>query len=217
MEIETQIELTIQLDFKNMCKLTSANLISTILLVLICGCSVTSKVSYEGGLNEAINKSINDFSSTKSFRRGAAFEVSFMENYYVFSLTKKSDGTYAWLPDKSYPEIYGVSILRGSTKFAYDPSDIGKVSKTVPSVVTKKNDKLFYWWDDGTTLTKKTVDTLSEFGLIDDSNETLNYSNDDSQKAMHYYFCKNDLSRHRRVYSDKALGYYAPPNLNCAK
>lgn len=199
-----------------MYKHSNTNFISAILLVLIYGCSATSKISYQGGINEAINNSINDFSSTLLFKRGAAFEVSFTDNYYLFSLVKKDDGTYVWQPDKSYPEIYGISILNSRTKFAYDSLDIGKVSKSVPSVVIKKNDKLFYWWDDNVTLTKKTVEILSEFGLIDDSKENLNYSNDDSQKAMHYYFCKDDLSRYRRVNSNKALGYYAPPNLNCA-
>jgi hypothetical protein len=82
--------------------------------------------------------------------------------------------------------------------------------------VVKKDGKIFYWHDDNVTLTKKTVDILSEFGLIDYSIENLNYSNDDSQKAMHYYFCKDDLSRYKRVIANKALGYYAPPNLNCA-
>lgn len=196
-------------------KFSTAPFILVVVLILIHSCSSSKTVYQTGGIKEAITNSINDFSSTQLYKRGDVFEVSFTEDYYLFSLKEDDNGTYAWLPDKNYPEIYGISILNNNTKFAYNESDIGKVSKNVPSVVLKKRGKLFYWWDDNVPLTKRVVDILSEFNLLNDTQENIDYRINDSQKAMHYYVCKGNIAKYRRVLTNKAIGYYSPPNLNC--
>lgn len=194
---------------------TAPLILVVVLLLLIHSCSSSKTVYQTGGIKEAITNSINDFSSTQLYKRGEVFEVSYTEDYYLFSLKEDENGTYAWLPDKNYPEIYGISILNNNTKFSYIASDIGKVSNNVPSVVLKKGDKLFYWWDDNIPLTKRVVDILLEFNLINVTQEYLDYRINDSQKSMQYYVCKSNIAKYKRVLTNKAIGYYSPPNLNC--
>ncbi len=43
------------------------------------------------------------------------------------------------------------------------------------------------------------------------------FSNDDNQKGVDYYFRKNDVSKYKRIITNIGMGYYEPPRLKCIK
>ena len=59
--------------------------------------------------------------------------------------------------------------------------------------------------------------------ILDFSKSCKLYKNDsvfsvnfnDSDKGADYYFCKNNLSKYKRVVTNIGLGYYKPPKLKC--
>lgn len=188
-----------------------------IMLPFIIGCGSQKTILHKtGGIDEAIQNSIYEFSTTKLFKKGKVFLVSFEENFEEYELTKLDNGTYQWRPAKKHPELFAVSICEYNPKFTFDPGEIGEVNTKLPSVVLKKNDKLFYWWDNKTPLTKSTVDILFEFGLLnDDPNRLGEFGTDDSQKAIDYFICKGNLLNYKKKLTKVAPGYYKPPKINC--
>lgn len=87
----------------------------------------------------------------------------------------------------------------------------------LPSRYIEKNGKLFFWWDDDYSLTENTLAVFNKYNLLQgDKNGTIKVPDsiiDDAEKAAHYYFCKEDLSKYKRVITNKGVGYYDAPNL----
>lgn len=188
--------------------------VSLILTSLSC---VTQRNSLHetGGINEALRNSISNFSKTKFFKNNDVFVVSYSKDFIQYSLIKQADGTYSWLPDKSYPDLYAISILDDNSKFLYDTSELGQKNTSLPTSIMIKDGKLFYWWDDKVPLSKETVNILFDYKLLEQGDKYLDFSSDDSKKAVHFYFCKDDLANYKKVVNSKAIGYYEPPKLNC--
>jgi hypothetical protein len=95
---------------------------------------------------------------------------------------------------------------------------IGSKGK-LPSRFIEKNGKLFYWWDDDYPLTEEVIAVLKKYNLFQDDNDGLitvpeNPTND-AQKGAHYYFCRSDLTKYKKVVTNKGMGYYDPPKFEC--
>ncbi|HRJ80236.1 MAG TPA: hypothetical protein PLV21_00025 [Cyclobacteriaceae bacterium] len=188
-----------------------------IVLTFIIGCvSQKPLIHKAGGIDEAIQNCIYEFSTTKLFKKGKVFAVAFTETFVEYELTKIENGTYEWRPAKKYPDFFAVSIIEYNPIFPYDPSEIGEVNTMVPNVVLKKEGKLFYWWDNKTPLAKSTVHTLSEFKLlVDVLNKSGEFVIDDSKKGINYFICKSNLYKFSKKVTNVGLGYYSPPKINC--
>jgi hypothetical protein len=187
-----------------------------VVMLSIAGCTLPRNVSNpKGGKEAVIQNSINDFTKTRFFKNGIAFSVSFYKDFKGSKLFKQAEGTYKWTPDKSYPDIFAVSILNHSTKFFYNPADTGKIKTNVPQCILWKDGKLFYWWDEEKPLVESTINSFRALGLIEENPNLLEFGTDDSQKAVDYFICKNDYSKYRRKITKLAIGYYKPPKLRC--
>lgn len=177
--------------------MTKAFCVLIAILTLSCA-SFKKQLIKSGGRNEAIQNAILDFSSTNLYHRDT-----------VFSVRASSEDD---------PLI--VRVGKNSTKLLFT-ADIkaGLKSNVLPSRFVEKGGKLFIWWDDNYPLTEEAIAVFQKYNLFQDDEGGLitvpNFTTDDSKKAAHYYFCKNDLTKYKRVITSIGIGYYDPPKLNC--
>lgn len=151
--------------------------------------------------NDAIHIAIADFSNnSKLYKKDSIFSVE------LLGLTNHND-------------LIVVRIGKNNRKMLLT-SEVSVGSKgKLASEYLEKDGKLFFWWDDDRPLTKEAIDVFDRYDLLqDDQGGTLKVPEfiiDDSQLGAHYYFCKFDFSKFKRVITNKGLGYYDPPHLRC--
>ena len=209
------------------------NIILAMIISLLFGCSSTRKAMIPTGENIkeiAIHNAILDFSSnTRLFRKDSIFFVSFSDTLHTFALKRVDERTRRWEVDRVYEDIVTVRIsvhricvecVECTDRFLYTArTTIGSKGGTLPTRHIIKDNKLFYWWDDDYPLTKEMLAVLWKFDLLCDDTEGLiqmpEFTTDNRLKGAHYYFCRNDLSRFRRVITNIGLGFYRPPRLRC--
>jgi len=183
----------------------------------------------------AINNAILDFSKKCNlFRKDNIFEISFDDSVFhkTVGLFKIDDRTFAWKRGALYTGIIAVGIsghriceeceelgLKFQDRYFYtEETTVGSKGK-LPSRYIEKNGKLFYWWDKDYPLTEDMLAVLWKYDLLfDNTNEFLTFpqfSTNDKQKGAHYYFCKNDLSIFKKVVTNRAIGFYDPPEIKC--
>lgn len=203
---------------------------SFLLLIIItllsegCNCfkGATVKVDFikSGGRNEAIQNAILDFSITsKIYNKNSIFYVSFLDTVHRMILTKISNGQYKWIKGKAYDGIFGISICPREDQFLVNDSIKAGARGKLPSRIIEKNNKLFYWWDNEYPLTDSALKVFAKYNLLQDDKggkiKFLDFKTDDAQKGVHYYFCKNDLTKYKKVVTNKGIGYYDAPSLDC--
>jgi len=151
--------------------------------------------------NDAIQIAIKDFSATcKLYKRGTVFSVA------VYSL-------------KDYKDLIVVRIGKNRRKLLLK-SDVVVGSKTkLPSRYFEKDGRLFFWWDNDYALSQEALAVFQKYDLLEKENDheggTLLIDTDDSQKAAHYYLCKDNFVKYKRVITNIGIGYYTPPNPKC--
>jgi hypothetical protein len=177
-----------------------------LLLVLLMGCQSSFKrLTFKkelisiGGRNEYIENAILDFSNTsRLYRMDTVFSV------------KTGDVN---------KEILVVRIGKNNMKLLITKNTKIGTKGELPSIYIEKNGKLFFWWDDDYPLTEKTLEIFHKYNLLQDDEGGIikipDFVNDDGKKAAHYYFCKNDLTKYKKIITNKGIGYYKPPKLNC--
>jgi hypothetical protein len=196
-------------------------IIIIILIRFLLGNCVFSQTIIQHGTKikeTAINNAILAFSNNCSlFKRDSVFSVRAIDTVCQLTTLQNTKGNiYEWVCDSITPNIMSVSIVGQTDKIWYYSNDtIGSKGK-IPSRYAIIKGKLFYWRDDSYSLTEE---TLSVFKKYDALTEMLpigtlpEFTVDDGKKAAHYYFCKNDLSKNKRVISN----IYKPPKLKCNK
>jgi len=179
----------------------------------------------------AIHNAILDFSNSRRLHgNDSIFRVEFNDSvFHRAFLVPVDETTSAWTRGDFVDGIVHVGILAHrvgrydedgclNRYFYTAETRVGSRGK-LPSRHIIKDGKLFYWWDNDYPLTEEMlavlwkydlicVDTVGHFGF-------LNWTLDSRQKGMNYYFCRNDLSRFRRVVTNRAHGFYEPPRLRC--
>ena len=180
----------------------------------------------ESNRDVAINNAILDFSnSCKLYKNDSVFSVSFEDSVFLLALDREAS---RWYRDKFYEDMIFVSISahrisvpceEHCDKFLYTAKTTVGSKGILPSRYIEKGGKLFYWWDDDYPLTEEMLAILWKYNLLYDDTEGLigfpQFTINDSQKGAHYYFCKNDLSKYKRVVTNIGHGYYKPPKLKC--
>ena len=201
-------------------------LTSIFFLTIIVGCaSFKAELYQEGSKNEAIYNAILDFSNTKKlYKRDSIFYVTYTDSLYSMTMIKSGDQIFGeyneWVPDKLYKELVAVSIGADYNKMLLTSNvKVGKKGIKIPTRYIEKDGKLFYWWDDNYPLTQKALDVFEKYNLLQDDKDGtvlfLDFTTDDAQKGADYYFCRNDLSKYKRIITNVGMGYYKPPNLSC--
>lgn len=106
---------------------------------------------------------------------------------------------------------------------------LGKVSNSYfPTNYLEKNGVLFVWKDTNIPLRQDVLNIMNQYYVLDstDVKIALGILSEDyvdekivlmnsKLKSVHYYFCKKNLSKNKKVITNKALGYYNPPIIKC--
>ena len=135
-------------------------------------------------------------------------------------LIKDNEGAMRWKRGSLYRGLVSVEIPASPEyKFLITSNTKVGCKGHLPSRYIIKDGKLFYWFDDSYPLTQGMLDLLWKYNLLQDDDGGLIIFLDnpinDSKKGADYYFCKNDLSKYKRVVTNIGLGYYKPPKLKC--
>ena len=201
------------------------NIILLLITLLLCGCVSLKKEMTQTGENMqavAIHNAIMDFSkSCKLYKNDSVFSVNFNDSVFNEAvLVRDNEGTMQWKRGSLYRGIVSVEIS-ASPEYKFLITSNTKVGSKgyLPSRHIIKEGKLFYWFDDSYPLTQEMLDLLWKYNLLQDDDSGLIIFPDnpinDSKKGADYYFCKNDLSKYKRVVTNIGLGYYKPPKIKC--
>ena len=191
--------------------------------MLLGSCGAFKKdLAKTGGQKEAIRNAILDFSNTSGlYKKDTVFSVSFLGPLYRMVLEETNDGNGKWVVGEPYRGIVAVSIGADYSKMLLtDSTKVGNKGVKIPTRYIEKDGKLFYWWDDDYALTQETLDVLDKYDLLlkDDMDgvvEFYDFATDDAQKGVHYYFCENNLTKYKKETTNKAIGYYDAPDMDC--
>lgn len=175
-----------------------------VLVFIIRSCQSSKNITVTGsGKDGAIQTVITNFSKIHRLYKPDS----------VFSLRIKK------IPNNN--DVLVVNIIRAGGKLLFRKDYTVGTRGKLPSRYFEKDDKLFYWWDDDIPLTEEVLTILRKYNLLqDDENgliQTPTQSSDDSQKGVHYYFCKDNLRINKRIITNIGLGYYEPPKLKCER
>ncbi|MEM0544054.1 hypothetical protein WFZ85_15795 [Flavobacterium sp. j3] len=169
-------------------------------LNILNGCSsFKEKLIRIGDKNSAINNAIIDFSNTSKLYK--------KDNVFIVSVKNIGDN------------IIGISIGKSNMKILLKEETKIGTKGFIPSRYIEIDNKLFYWWDNEIPLTQDALDIFFKFKLTQsDENGTVlmaDYTIDEREKSVHYFFCKNKLTKYKKVITNKGIGYYNAPNLDC--
>jgi len=176
-------------------------LIGTIVVLASCS-SFKGELKKTSDKEAIIDNAIVDFMGTKKlYKKDTIFSIKVLE-----------------LTDNN--EILVVRISKNNMKILMTKDiKIGSKTNKIPTRYFEKDGKLFFWWDDNYPLTEKTLQVFDRYNLLqDDEDGWVKFPEsiiDETQKAAHYYFCKEDLATYKRVITNKGIGYYDTPKLNC--
>ncbi|MEO6630363.1 MAG: hypothetical protein ABIN13_01535 [Mucilaginibacter sp.] len=87
----------------------------------------------------------------------------------------------------------------------------------IPSRFIEQNEKLFIWRDEHFQLTDGTINILDKYHLIrrGGPGDWISGGGDESKKGADYYFCRSNLTVYKKKITNRAIGCYEPPNVNC--
>jgi hypothetical protein len=170
--------------------------------------------------NKVIEFAIQNFSKNcRLYKTDTVFSVCFIDTLHRLVLKKLDDRNYKWVRGEIYEGIVAVCIVGTYNSFLLTKDTKIGSKGTLPSRFIEKDKKLFYWWDDDYPLTEKTLEIFHKYNLLQDDEGGIikipDFITDDSKKGVDYYFCKNDLTKYKKVITNKGIGYYKPPKLNC--
>lgn len=187
-----------------------------LLAFLITGCCSTKSILLQVNENvkeRAINDAIFDFSKNcRLFKRDSVFLVSYEDTVYSMVIERTDTQPLQWVLEKIYGDIVAVNILAfADYKFYFSQETIEKL----PSRYIIKDRKLFYWWDENYPVNDEIIDVLRKYNLLQEELSIPDFSTNGNKKGADYYFCKNNLTKRKRVITSTGFGYYRPPNLKC--
>lgn len=153
-----------------------------------------------GNQNDAVQNAIHDFlNKSRISKKSKVFNISIT---YINN------------------NVLAISILESIDKLMPDPDNkIGTNYPNFPTRYIEQAGKLFYWHDSTNVITDELVSVLAKYNQIDSTNVNgiveIKGTLDETLKGVDYYFCKNNLLEYKKVITNRAIGWYAPPKLNC--
>lgn len=176
--------------------------IAIALMLSICfGCTVTKPLPQKTmNLDDMVEMAVADFLTTQLSKKGKIFSLYFGEGQ---------------------DEIVSFSIYDTDFKVYLTEKDtIG--SRRWPTKHLERDGKLFYWDDPDYHLTQDFIDVLKRYDHI----QFVKYEDlmgglyndlhiDEKAKGAHYYFCKKNPRKFKRVITNIGIGGYDPPKLRC--
>ena len=166
----------------------------------------------------AIYEAITDFADNcRLFKQDSVFNVH-VEDTSRYVTLQRHQGILKWVCDSVYTNILVIEILGKRDKIGYYPNAVVGSKGKLPSKYVIVKGKLFYWRDRDYPLTEEMLSVLKKYKVLTDmiyDGMLPEYSINDAQKGASYYFCRNDLSKYKRVVTNIATEYYSPPKLKC--
>ena len=166
----------------------------------------------------AIYEAITDFADNcRLFKQDSIFYITTLDTLKHYTL-QRNQGTLEWICDSIYANLFVINIIPSINKLFYLPDAVVGSKGKLPSRYVIVKGKLFYWDDDDYPLTEETLSVLKKYDALTDMihdrvlPETVI---SDSKEIAFYYFCRNNLLKHKRAASSKSAGYYRPPKLKC--
>ena len=164
----------------------------------------------------AIHNAILDFSKKINlFTKDVAFYVNFEDSvFYEATLVRvyEKNYTHEWKRGELYDGIASVEIMGVlGSKLYYSEESKGRL----PSRYVIKKGKLFYWYDDNYPVTDEMIAVLWKYDLLEEDYVISIESMSESKKSAHYYFCKNNMSKYKKIKPKYGLGFYNPPKVKC--
>lgn len=196
-------------------------LVSLFTLIICHHSSINKANPNKGILDQVRETAIQDFSKTKLFKMDSVFDVTVYDTLNRIGEQRIDKQNVKTVVDKTYTEIVAVDIGATPFKFLLDTDlKVQAQNKWIPSRVFEKDGRLFLWRDKNFPLTDSTIKILDRFHLVvrgskRDYYRFLDFGFDDSKRAAHYFFCRKNPSVHKRVITNKGMGYYDPPNISC--
>jgi hypothetical protein len=116
-------------------------------------------------------------------------------------------------------EIIVLRIGVNNMNILFNKDSIGKTSNTIPSKFVEKNGKLFFWWDSECKIQDNTISTYRKYNILQDNENGLitipEFSINDNQKSVYYFFCRTNLTQYKRITTNKGLPNDVKVNLKC--
>lgn len=196
-------------------------LISLCIFIIFHNASVNIANIRTDTLDQARQTAMLDFSKTKLFKLDSVFDVTSYDTLHRIAEQPIGPGKFKGVIVKTYADVIAVDITAIPFRWLLDTTErIDIQNRTIPSRVYEKDGRLFLWWDKHSPLTDSTLKILNKFHLVErgtkkDINKFLDFGTDDTKQGADYYFCRNNLSVYKRVITNKAIGYYDPPNIMC--
>lgn len=190
---------------------------------LMCLLLFTTPMEKSGTLGKeiAISKSIEDFcQSERMFQIESVFWVEYYDSIGRMEREKIDSLNYKWVRNKVFEDKVAVSIAPNyNEKLLLPEYKIGEIVEGLPSRYALIDGKLFYWYDSNYPLTEEMLQLLEHFNLIqrpeDSLTEVRTITVPTCNYALHYYYCRNNLSKFVKTSSKIAIQYYNIPLLNC--
>lgn len=204
-------------------KSISKILLFIFLITIVASCSSYKKQldrgngSVEQARKNVIVDFVNTYRTPRSYlkkRNGEPFNV-----FWAVMKTALNDDIYTFAIS---PENNGYITLNIN-------DSLGKIpSSAFPNRFKVLDGKLFVWKDTITPLRQDILNVMHRFKVLDSVSikkelgilpnnfeDTRLVIIDDGLKGVHYYVCMEDLGKYKKIVTNTAFGYYAPPNLKC--
>src|SRR5690606_24220640 len=192
--------------------------------IFIISCATYKKELHhgEGTLEQARMNAIIDFANSSYKTPRKYLERRNGKPFDVFQVTERKI--------KKMQKHYVIGILpENDGHISLRPKDvIGKPTDWFPTKFGEIDKKLFLWHDSLVPLSREVIEIIHTYGILDsisvkrdlgllpeDFEDDRTISTDDKLKGVHYYFCKDDISKYKKVKTNIATGYYTPPKLDC--
>jgi hypothetical protein len=179
-------------------KYSLISLIFTIVLIESCSAQnikIINPVSY----NDAIITAIDNFLQAKKYTKS--------DTVFIVSIRNVDDN------------LLGIGISAQRNRIAvFTENEIDYSYRNFPTNYLERDKKLFYWKDSTRSMSTELINKLRSMNLVDTAIANKYFPErivDESQKAMHFYFCKSNLKKFKKVYTRTAMGWYEPPKNVC--
>ena len=192
-----------------------------LLLVVDCASVRYSPIETGADLQEtAIRIAIADFSNTcRLFKKDSVFCVDYNDSVFekaTLVVGTFNDGhTLQWKRGDLLDGMACVEIGAASYYQHYYSEDPEDANSHLPTKYVIVRGKLFYWRDEKHEVTEDIIGVLWRYNVLQSESIIPDFFEDENAKGAHYFFCKKNLSKYKRVVTNKALGYYSPPRVTC--
>ena len=156
------------------------------------------KLKASGNYEVAINNAILDYLNTSKLNEE-------FKSFHIITILNEN--------------VIAVSINGDESVWQIGDIKVGDKRKYFPSKFKEVKGKLFYWSDSTVAVNHNIMDVMKNYKVLDTTKYQNNFIPDVNSRyskgAVHYYFCKTDYMKYKKINSKISIGYYKAPNLNC--